>query len=221
MNLSHTSNAKILHDKVSTDIVTTNAVYKALCNIVNSPGFGLLKHYLDDLHLHDRVFLEAQAGPNTQFIWCVRDSGTYIVRLGVHPKHDEWMRAVIDQNISQQEFFRIVVGLSVEDVKVTKITQDQAKASLGKYAYTVINNWVLHKGNPIAELYIHTRRNEQHQLGADVKVVSKQVLSQIHIGAILLIAQNEVVVATGSLFTSIFSMTLNEVPWEELQAVIA
>jgi hypothetical protein len=74
-----------------------NRVYSAMQDLVNSPALAFFTHYRKDFDVHDRREICDWGSPSAEWIWAVRESGTYLVRLGVSRRQDEFLIAVLNQ----------------------------------------------------------------------------------------------------------------------------
>ena len=119
--------------------------------IVERAGYPLLSSYKVDLYVHDLEYLRQNDAPGVKFMWIVRESGTYLCRLGVAPR----VNAEVDYAIDMHDANRREVYLLDRDAGTVKLLDDAtAKRRLKEFDYKVERCTVSRKNEPIAVAYI-------------------------------------------------------------------
>jgi len=122
-------------------------LFEQMKAIVERAGYPLLTSYKVDLYVHDLEYLRQNDAPGVKFMWIVRESGTYLCRLGVAPR----VNAEVDYAIDMHDANRREVYLLDRDAGTVKLLDDAtAKRRLKEFEYKVERCTVSRKGEPIA-----------------------------------------------------------------------
>ena len=84
--------------------MTPKQMHAAMAQIVDKPGYPLLKHYRSDFEELDLTYLENAWHEEARMLWVVRKNGTHLIPLGVHPKMEVGARAVFQME-GEKEFY--------------------------------------------------------------------------------------------------------------------
>ncbi len=102
--------------------------------IVERDGYPLLTSYKVDFYVHDLEYLRQNDAPGVKFMWIVRESGSYLCRLGVAPR----VNAEVDYAIDIHDANRREVYLLDRDAGTVKLLDDAtAKRRLKEFDYKV------------------------------------------------------------------------------------
>jgi hypothetical protein len=126
--------------------MTPEKMHQKMGAILKKPGFSLLTSYKDDFEVLDREILNAEWHAQSRALWIVREMGTDLVSLGVHPKICEWGKARLESDERQALFLLTQSG-------VKEIDRAQARAELGRYEWSIDPHGLIScKGAGIAHL---------------------------------------------------------------------
>jgi hypothetical protein len=115
--------------------------------IVERDGYPLLTSYKVDFYVHDLEYLRQNDAPGVKFMWIVRESGSYLCRLGVAPQ----VNAEVDYAIDIHDANRREVYLLHRDAGTVKLLDDvTAKRRLKEFDYKVERCTISRRGEPIA-----------------------------------------------------------------------
>ncbi|RZI60380.1 MAG: hypothetical protein EOP14_01380 [Pseudomonas sp.] len=115
--------------------------------IVERDGYPLLTSYKVDFYVHDLEYLRQNDAPGVKFMWIVRESGSYLCRLGVAPR----VNAEVDYAIDIHDANRREVYLLDRDAGTVKLLDDAtAKRRLKEFDYKVERCTISRRGEPIA-----------------------------------------------------------------------
>lgn len=112
--------------------VTPKQMHGAMGDIVNAPGYPLLTHYRVDFEKHDLAYLEAAWHDDARMLWVVRDSGTHLIPLGVHPRMAREAAAVFGMAGAQDYFLLSNRGVAPIDLARAKQEVASLQWSIGK-----------------------------------------------------------------------------------------
>jgi hypothetical protein len=177
-------------------------------SVIEAPEYRFLTHYKSDFYKCDVDYLNRTEAPGSRYLWVVRETGTHLVRLGVHPKiHEEGTAALHVCAPAKREVYL------VDDKGLTRINDERATQLLKQLDYHV-SNGVVYKGRvAIASFTVETSRWSigKPPAGTVRFAALQQYLALETLVALRQIAESEVVVATQSLFTRTESATLDGV----------
>jgi hypothetical protein len=122
-------------------------LFETMKAIVERDGYPLLTSYKVDFYVHDLEYLRQNDAPGVKFMWIVRESGSYLCRLGVAPR----VNAEVDYAIEIRDANRREVYLLDRDAGTVKLLDDAtAKRRLKEFDYKVERCTISRRGEPIA-----------------------------------------------------------------------
>lgn len=180
------------------------SVFDAMRAVVEAPG-SILKHYKQDFYKYDAAYLGRTHGIG-KHLWILRDSGTHLVRIGVHPRMHMELEAALDIGCAAEIYL-----IDPDRVSVRSITKGRAHDLIKQYEYTTQNGCVLKGGETIASLNVSfTPYSDGRSPQGIVKISSTgATLRKADLIALRQIAECEVIAASHSLFTGTQSCTLD------------
>jgi hypothetical protein len=172
------------------------------------PDLAFYKHYREDFTCTDRYVLENYGSPEAEYLWVVRESGTHLVRLGVHERSSEWGYAALNLGGTQRAFH-------VTATNVAEVGPARARALLGKLRYAVHEGVVSRDGVPFALIALSTDGGDSAiAQRVTVRLQSLCELTREQLTALYEIAIREVS-RVFSLFTAIREITLDGRPIDD------
>ena len=102
-----------------------NRIDAAMEKIISDNGFGVTQRYPKDRVL-DLEIIRSVENSAAQIGWCVGDSHTHIVILGVHPENNEMVDCFTKLS-STDKFYRLSLTGS-EDFKLTEVSRAEFSA---------------------------------------------------------------------------------------------
>lgn len=139
---------------------------------------GLLVAYRDDFDVIDREVLVEWGAPGNEYLWFVREHGTALLRLGVHPKPVEWFTCAMDL-VAKGKVFHVT------DRGVKELARVEALRMIGAMEYSLQagceSDLVMHYGVAIAAFSVRAEprvaQTPLYHLQADslVTLVPQQV----------------------------------------------
>lgn len=114
-------------------------MHDAMGAIVNAPGYPLLTHYRVDFEKYDLTYLEAAWHEESRMLWVVRDSGTHLIPLGVHPRLTEQASAVFAMSGAQDYFLLSNKG-------IRRIDLAHAKGEVSRFHWRLDRDGGIFKG---------------------------------------------------------------------------
>lgn len=181
--------------------------------VIEQPSYPFLTHYRDDFYKHDRRYLEATDAPGSRYIWVVRETGTHLVKIGVHPgMHEEITAAMATCGPERREVYL------VSDAGVTKLSDAKTKTLLQSYQYTVQGSMVFKEKRHLATLDVSVSRWSQgSQPTGTVHITGVQpYLSLETLVSLCQIGEREVIRKAGTLFVGTETITLDGQPLREM-----
>ncbi|WP_194713113.1 hypothetical protein [Noviherbaspirillum soli] len=176
-------------------------LFEQMKAIVERAGYPLLTSYKVDLYVHDLEYLRQNDAPGVKFMWIVRESGTYLCRLGVAPR----VNAEVDYAIDMHDANRREVYLLDRDAGTVKLLDDAtAKRRLKEFDYKVERCTVSRKGEPIAvaDIRLTSWTNGKPQTGTVHYHTGQEKFPLETLYALRSLAVCFVIEATHSLFTA-------------------
>lgn len=178
--------------------------FAAMKAVIEAPGYPLLTAYKQDFYEIDRDFLTQHDVPGASYLWVVREYGTYLVPLGIHPKlHDDAL-CYIDPFNGVRDVFHVANGTT------TALQRSEVHSLLHRYTYQV-NGGIVSKGkNPLCRFNVDVMHVEGGRK-ANVSFVSceQDSLTVSDLVALKLISACEVRAKTQSFFVHMDSMTID------------
>jgi hypothetical protein len=169
--------------------------------IVERDGYPLLTSYKVDFYVHDLEYLRQNDAPGVKFMWIVRESGSYLCRLGVAPR----VNAEVDYAIDIHDANRREVYLLDRDAGTVKLLDDvTAKRRLKEFDYKVERCTISRRGEPItvADTRLTTWTNGKPPTGTVHFHTGQVTFSLETLYALRSLAVCFVIEASHSLFTA-------------------
>lgn len=188
------------------------ALFHAMKERVEQPGYPMLASYKSDFYELDKAYLKKNWVAKARMLWVIKPSGSELVRIGVHSKLNEFASAVIRTALREsRDGCEIYL---VSDRGIQKIDTDRAKIELLKMDFNTGHNTVSDAGgNLIATFEIRPRLDRQNQRGSvyfgsspGVTISVEQRVALRHI------ANCELIRVWGSFFCSLDEIYLNGSP---------
>ena len=130
-----------------------NKVIADMREIIDQPGYPYLVSHREDFDVIDVQSLRANFSTGARYLWVVKQCGTHLTRLGVHPRADSWARANINSGITSSELGAQIYLLSDEGVKL--ISCEEAETEIQRMDYTTVGKVIRRSsGEAIATINI-------------------------------------------------------------------
>lgn len=107
--------------------------FEMMKSIVETPGFRFLKEYKRDFYTYDKEYLYNTMTPHARYLWVVREMGSHLIRLKVHPKMCEEGCAVLNADRDVQCYI-------VMPRLVRPVTREAAMQELATMSYAVLRD---------------------------------------------------------------------------------
>ena len=188
------------------------ATFEAMVSIVTQEGYPLLNHYKQDLYKYDFENLMRSHTRGARYMWIVRDSGTHLVRLGVHPKMNEELEAVL-------ALYRDCEIYVVQDARLKQISREQAAEELKKLDYSVVNGQVIGPKGPLAWFNVRSQPRytaSERAYAVDCEACPGTFITAKDLLALIQIVQSEMIKAAQSFFVCVDEITLNKLDLHDL-----
>lgn len=196
-------------------------IFQRMKNLVENSD-ELLQHYQDDFYVHDKNYLFTYHTPNQEYLWSVRDTGSYIAALNINENITEFVKATAQGSNAggrSDRFYHITKdGLKeVSPVRALNILEDSASAyqlSTGKESWSIKDSkWVrdgqiLRKGQPILNVEFK-RDSDNAKLDINLTSFDGSLVNAADKTATTLMLVNGGLASTYSMFAQIKSMTLD------------
>ena len=190
-------------------------LFRQLERIVSAPDC-VLQHYRQDFFKFDFEYLERTIAPGVQYLWILRDNGTHLVRLGVHPRMNSELEAVFELNaFNRLQVYHICVGqdLSAPASAVIRRCTKRPVDLLSRYDYTVDDNGTVRgPGGVLASALISGPRWGDGGFHVDVAFTAHRPSNLQGLADLIALGQIAGCLATeisGSLFTKNGVITLD------------
>lgn len=182
------------------------ATFEAMVDVVSQPGCSYLTSYKQDLYKYDFEKLMTTHTLGTRYLWIVREMGTHLITLGVHPKLNEEIDAVLSLH-------RDCVIFLVQDAQLKEISRERAAMEAKRFDYTVKNGFVYNASGPLASVYVRPVPrycNGERAYGVYLEMCPDALLQPKDVMALVQIAQCETIKTAHSFFVKINEILLNE-----------
>lgn len=190
--------------------MSADSIYAAMCKVVTANASPYLKHYPDDLHIHDRRFLSETESPNAEYLWSVTEYGSHICFLGAHPKDHEFGSAIISNGRTSGRDHAL---FHASNRGLVSISEEHAQGILKRFRYNTTSRHVFisNSREPIAAHSVTFSTGKNYQPVGNVAFSSpaEKPISLDDLVALKRIAACLVVSASQSLFTPANEPTLN------------
>jgi hypothetical protein len=180
------------------------AIFSAMRQIVEAPGYPLLQSYKDDFYKHDLEQLHKLWHTWARAIWVVTPNGTHLSFIGQHRKQIESVEAIVNT------WYRDVEIYLLSDKGVTRITRERALQLAKDLDFKVQDGCVFGRtGDKLADMRIEPccKRNRFRVQFTSHPSLAKSAGS---LAALAEIALNEVIDFNGSLFAGVSLITLDD-----------
>lgn len=134
-----TANASSRH------IARVERVFEAMRKIVYAPD-ARIQHYRQDFDKYDRDYLERTRALGT-YGWVVRESGTHLVQLGVHPKMNEELDAALWVGPSRDCYL-----IDARAGTVSPVNEARLREEMAQFTYVTASGVVSKMGRAIARI---------------------------------------------------------------------
>jgi hypothetical protein len=180
--------------------------------LLDQPALQFFTSYRDDFSVHDRRELTEFGAPGNTYLWVVGESGTHLTRLGIHTKHDEWMRAVLEQverekNASYKVYF--VSMANITEIDVPHARQLLAREHDYSVTYASIMRKTFGDSKLVADYRLTWDGGWAKEREATVRFDAPEVLGAEDVTALRILANNIVVIDARSLFAKLKSIQIN------------
>ena len=190
-------------------------LYLCMEKLAQSPALSFFQHYREDLTVHDRRELVEWGDTGFQYLWIVRDSGTHLFPLGVHPKINEAATATLVHVSSAirrglYKVFAVSDASGVVEIDVPKASQLLRST---RYHYEVLDGMVFRcrpTREPLANMHIRYARPHATDHGWHAQFQSRRAPNHKDLCALRLIAQCEVSSAAHSLLQGPSSIVVDD-----------
>lgn len=187
--------------------MTPQQMHEAMAKIVDAPGYPLLKSYRKDFEVYDRQLLEASWHREGRALWVVREMGTHLINLGVHPKSSEEGRCLLGGGDRKAEYYLLTPK------RVARIDAVRADTELKTFSWSMRDDVICRAGEPIAFIQSFSAGHVQDpksRLVADAKLSALKDPSRLthaESAGLLQFLQAESVERAQSLFCALRSAT--------------
>jgi hypothetical protein len=180
-------------------------IFEAMKAIVEAPGCRL-KHYTVDFYKYDRQYL-ANTRAIGRYVWILRDSGTHLIRVGVHARACTEIDAAFSCGSDAFDVYLI----DMDRVSIQPITEARARGLGNQLQYVTKDGTVSKAGLALAWMRVDfTPWSDGRAPQGIVKITRvAQNLSKGDLIALVQIAQCEVIERSQSLFTGMALCTLD------------
>ncbi|MDZ4123650.1 MAG: hypothetical protein U1E02_05660 [Hydrogenophaga sp.] len=194
----------------------SDVLFERMREVVEAPGYHLLRHYKQDFYKYDRQQLVDSFTPDMSYLWVVREMGTHLFPLYIDPRITNEAHAALSLQSSAQDIF--IVGPN----GLKKIELQRALDELKHYDYKVGLQGVFKMGRLLAEIDVKVVWTDSRQKGeveyrSELPIVALTPRDRI---ALQRIALGQVINKSQSLFTPCTEVTYNGISLlQETQAL--
>lgn len=129
-------------------VVSTQSTFEAMAAFLASAK-ELLVSYRDDFFVSDRRILKNTWFPGVRYLWYVREAGTSLALLGIHPKLTDQAQAIVEACEGTKHAIFLVEG-----GRLKAVTRERALSLIGECKASYDDNRVVYKGREIALYYV-------------------------------------------------------------------
>lgn len=179
------------------------AIFNAMRQIVEAPGYPLLQSYKADFYKHDLEQLQKLWHSGARAVWVVTPNGTHLSFIGQHRKQIESVDAIVNTGYRDAEIYLL------SDKGVKRINREIALEQARDLDYKVHDGSVFGRaGEKLAEMRIEPCRKRNR---VRVHFSSHLPLSRSAgtLAALSEIGLNEAIALNGSLFVAVSIITLD------------
>ncbi len=177
--------------------MSANQTFEAMRGVIESPGYPYLKHYRQDFYEHDRRFIERNHSTDASYLWIVRESGTHLIALGVHPK-------MCEEGFAAMRLSGACDLYLVKRERVKSVGFEEAERLLREFRYRVDGASVVNAQGVLAGFTVSMSPWHAGSVKGTVRYTTGASSRSLSLGdliALAQIAECEVIRSTQSLFT--------------------
>jgi hypothetical protein len=193
--------------------MTPKQLHDEMGKVVNRPGYPLLRFYRDDFESSDLRYLENAWHLDAKMLWVVRESGTHIVPLDIHPAMSGEGRAILNMAEPKEAFLLTRRG-------VEQIPLDQAARELGARHWSQDGARRVSKhGEPVADIVDIVHSREGNTRIADAKLHMIKPVGDLSLGdlvALRIYAERAAIDEAGTLFVGTRSVRVGASDLDQL-----
>lgn len=185
-------------------MATPEQIHKKMAEVLDRPDFELLTHYRSDFEL-DRSYLDRAWHDEARMLWVIRESGTHLIPLGVHPGMSSEGLAALGSDSRNEAF--IVTNKGVEPAD-----RNRANAELANFVWLERQGRVHKNGVPVADVIDVKFEHVGNALRADVKMSSIKRVERMSLGdtvALAIHAERAAIERAGTLFCQTRSILMD------------
>ncbi|MFC0170733.1 hypothetical protein ACFFKC_21950 [Pseudoduganella danionis] len=186
-----------------------NAIYADMLAIINKHQFEVAKLYPVDL-ICDRSRLEASATPGASIAWCVGNTHTHIVFLGLEPENNEMVHCFTNLSAGDK-FYLIKIGQSDYSFKEVDRKQfaDLASTRIPYRMLGTASDFTLYKDSCRLARCVTQRHGSYENVVFKSKITAFESLHKLDRYAVELWCNRKISEASGSVFSK------RELDWQE------
>lgn len=182
-------------------------VFALMRPMIDSPD-SRLQWYRNDFYLHDRNYLRATHATG-QYLWIVRESGTELRKLAMHPSENEWLRATMNITDARDMYLVDADHMSISNV----LDDEHAERLMNRFRYSLQEGVIAKDDVPLVQISTkivweptseHGQRNVAH-----VTLTSLRQVPEIEHAALVSLAAIHARERAQSLFTPVGNITLD------------
>lgn len=133
------------------------AAFNRMTNIVESEQC-ILTGYRQDFYQFDRDHLANTGTVGGRYIWVLRENGTHLASIGLHPRATEFVECALD-SFEQVQCYEITL-LADGDAEISSITVPKARDLIKTCAFEFEGRHIKLKGRLLATVDIHPLYNQ-------------------------------------------------------------
>ena len=186
-------------------IVQRSARVFSLMRPVSDSPESRLKGYRNDFYVHDRDYLRSTHA-NGQYLWIVRENGTELRKLGLHPSENDWLHATMDVSSARDMYL-----VDADHMAISHVLDDaHAEQLMGKFRYAMRDGVVSKDGVPLVHMSTElVSRGAGDRGAAHVTLTSMQPIPDSELPALMRLAEIKGREDGQSLFTPVESVALD------------
>jgi len=181
-------------------------LFNAMRAIVERPGYPLLKSYQQDFYEFDQQTLETTWTAESQYLWVVRENGTYLCPIDLDKRANESALACLGQ-------YRDMDIHHIRGERITPVSLIQAKNLIRNTRYEwspILSNEVLTHGNRFATMVCDIER-KPNAIGASVHIGTRSSLTERECADLQWLAMTRAIARAGTLFVGVQALQINGV----------
>jgi hypothetical protein len=181
--------------------------------VIDSPD-SRLKGYRNDFYVHDRDYLRSTHATG-QYLWIVRENGTELRKLGLHPSENDWLQATMNVTAA-----RDIYVVDADRMTVSNVLDDtHAEQLMGRFRYSMQDGVISKDGVSLAHASTELVAGGGGERGrAHVTLTSLQPVPDSELPALLRLAEIQAREQGQSLFTPVERVILDG---QDLYAMLA